>query len=62
MFTAAHLSPSSYNWQVKVLQQMNHYLGTNLQIEDIYIESDRKKRDRYSNYVKYEISEPISTC
>ena len=60
VFTAAHLSPSSYNWQVKVLQQMNHYLGTNLQIEDIYIESDRKKRDRYSNYVNTKISEPIS--
>ncbi len=33
----------SYNWQVKVLQQMNHYLGTNFQIEDIYIESDKKR-------------------
>lgn len=59
VFTEPHLSPSSYNWQVKVLQQMNHYLGTNIQIEDIYIESDRKKRDRYSSYVNTKISEPI---
>ena len=59
VFTEPHLSPSSYNWQVKVLQQMNHYLGTNFQIEDIYIESDRKKRDRYSSYINTKISEPI---
>lgn len=60
IFTEPHLSPSSYNWQVKVLQQMNNYLGTNLQIEDIYIERDRKKRDRYSSHINTKISEPIS--
>ena len=57
--TQTHNSPSTYDWQKKVLVLMNNYLGTNLQIEDIYIESDRKKRDRYSSYVNTKISEPI---
>lgn len=51
IFTEPHLSPSTYNWQEKVLIHMNNYLGTNVQMEDIYIEEDRKKTKKYSSYV-----------
>lgn len=58
IFTEAHLSPSTYNWQGKVLQHMNKYLETNIEITDIYIDEDKKKMNKYSNYVNRKIYEP----
>lgn len=49
IFTEPHLSPSSYNWQKKVLQQMNNYLGTNIQIGDILINKDKEKINKFIN-------------
>lgn len=51
VFTEPHLSPATYNWQEKVLIHMNNYLGTNVQMEDIYIEEDKNRTRRYSSYV-----------
>lgn len=51
VFTEAHLSPATYNWQEKVLIHMNNYLGTNVKIEEIYIEEDKNKTRRYSSYI-----------
>lgn len=49
LFEEAHLSPPTYNWQKKVLRHMNRYLGTNVQVEDIKIQQDKDKYDRYVN-------------
>ena len=47
IFKQAHTSASNYNWQSYVLNKMNQYLGTKVQIEDIYIEKDKIKIKRY---------------
>ncbi len=46
-FKQAHTSASSYNWQGYMLDKMNQYLKTNIQIEDIYIEEDKIKSKKY---------------
>lgn len=61
VFTEPHLSPATYNWQEKVLIHMNNYLGTNVQMEDIYIEEDRKRSKRYSSYVNLNTTKTSSS-
>lgn len=47
IFKQEHRSALNYNWQNHVLNEMNKYLGTNIQIENVYIEEDKIKSQRY---------------
>ena len=55
LFSIIHASPRTYTWQRSLLEYMNQYLNTNITLQDIYIESDKHKVNKYIHTHKKKI-------
>ena len=47
LFSIRHASPKTYTWQETLLEYLNSYLKTNVSKNDIEIDSDKNRREKY---------------